>query len=229
MLIGLYLFMPIISPWVEKATKKELKTVLWIWVFTTTLPYIQMAAPYLGYKGYGGNPLLLGGCDWNAFTTFHYFSGFVGYLLLAHYLVKYPLNWSWKKIAVVSIPMWIVGYAVSSYGFILTQEFFPGDYAKLEVIWFFTGINVLMMTFPFFVVFQKIKIRPSHFLSSMSKATFGVYLAHFVVVHIIYELVYPNVEIHAGVKLPLIAVISFVLCMAVISLLRKIPLMRKLT
>ena len=64
-----------------------------------------MAAPALGYIGNWGNMDILGVCDWNAFGSFYYVSGFIGYLILAHYLVKYPLQWSWRKTLAIGIPM----------------------------------------------------------------------------------------------------------------------------
>ena len=36
---------------------------------------------------------------------FYNFSGFLGYMVLAHYLTKYPLAWSWKKTLSITIPV----------------------------------------------------------------------------------------------------------------------------
>ena len=68
-----------------------------VWGAALLLPYVEVAAPLLGYAGNGGNMGLWGVCDWNAYGTFYYFSGFVGYLVLAYYLVRYPLRWSWRR------------------------------------------------------------------------------------------------------------------------------------
>lgn len=97
MLVGLYLFMPIMSAWLTQARRKDVKIFLGIWIFSMTLPYIQMLAPALGYEGNYGNMGILGVCDWNPYGMFYNFSGFLGYMVLAHYLTKYPLAWSWKK------------------------------------------------------------------------------------------------------------------------------------
>lgn len=97
MLVGLYFIIPIFHVWLERATRKDIKLFLSIWGISLFLPYIKMAAPALGYIGNWGNMDILGVCDWNAFGSFYYVSGFIGYLILAHYLVKYPLQWSWRK------------------------------------------------------------------------------------------------------------------------------------
>ena len=188
MLIGLYLIMPIISSWLAQSSQKEIKTVLYIWGATLFLPYIKMVAPMLGYAGNYGHTGLLGECDWNVYGTFYYVSGFIGYLILAYYLKRYPLDWSWKKMALICLPMFAVGYTVTSVGYIITNNYFPGNYAYLEILWYFTGINVFMMTFPIFVAVQKLNIKSRKWLSQAAKLTFGVYLCHFTFTFLSYDL-----------------------------------------
>jgi len=43
--------MPIISGWLEKVSKKELKLFLGIWGISLIAPYVKMFAPALGYQG----------------------------------------------------------------------------------------------------------------------------------------------------------------------------------
>lgn len=187
MLIGLYLIIPIISGWMQHASQKDVKLFLSIWVIALCIPYVKMLAPVLGFQGYFGNKGILGVCDWNEYGTFYYFSGFIGYLILANYLTRYPLNWSWKKMLAITIPMFIVGYIVTSYGYILTQKFSPGNYVNLEIVWYFAGVNVFMMTFPLFVIVQKLNIPSSAWMSKLASLTFGIYLCHYVFVTISYD------------------------------------------
>lgn len=223
MLVGLYLILPIVSAWVNTAPQRDMKRFLWIWVFTTTLPYIQLVAPVLGYTGNYGNMNLLGMCDWNLYGTFHYFSGFLGYIILAYYLVRFPLNWSWRKVFAVSLPLWILGYAITAGGFIITQKYSPGSFAALEIIWYFTGVNVLMMTFPVFIIMQKIKVRPSALLTKIASLTFGIYLCHFLLVQVSYDVIYPYIPIAPYLQIPLIALASFLMSLALTWLLSKLP------
>lgn len=188
MLIGLYVIMPILSSWLVQATQKELKTLLYIWGITLVLPYVKMVAPLLGYTGNYGHMGLFGECDWNVYGTFYYISGFIGYLILAYYLKNYPLNWSWKKMALICIPMFAVGYAITSVGYVITNAYFPGNYAYLEILWYFAGINVFMMTFPVFIAIQKLNMRSRKWLSYAAKLTFGIYLCHFTFTFLSYDL-----------------------------------------
>ena len=171
MLIGLYLIMPLISPWLERASRRELQRVLAIWGVTLLLPYVKMLAPALGYMGNYGNTGLYGVCDWNEFGTFHYVSGFAGYLVLAFYLVKFPPAWNWRKTLGICIPTFLAGYLATGLGYVVMQKHFPGNYAYLEIVWYFAGINVFMMTAPVFILVQKAASRPRAWLSRLAGAS----------------------------------------------------------
>lgn len=227
MLIGLYLFMPIISAWLKQAEKKDVQWFLWIWIISMCLPYVQMAGPLLGYTGNYGNMGLWGICDWNAYGMLYYFSGFLGYVVLAYYLVQYPLNWNWSRTLGIAIPMFLIGYIITAGGFILTQKYFPGSYANLEIIWYFSGINVFMMTFAVFIIMQKVKIKSSPLLTKAAGLTFGIYLCHFIIVQLGYDLIYPNIPMPAAIKILLLAVFSFTISYIITWLLSLNKITRK--
>lgn len=188
MLLGLYLIMPVIGPWLASASRRDMLTVLKVWGITLIVPYIKLFAPAAGYLGNYGNMDILGGCDWNAFSTFYYVSGFIGYLILAVYLKRFPLQWSSTKLFSVMAPLFILGYAITAGGYVWLQERYPGDYAYLKIIWYFCGINVFMMTLPVFVAFQRLAPRGGKFLSGLASLTFGIYLCHFFFVMVAYDL-----------------------------------------
>ncbi len=227
MLIGLYLFMPIIGAWLKQASKKDIQWFLRIWIISMCLPYLQMLAPLLGYNGNYGNMGLLGVCDWNPYGMFYYFSGFLGYVVLSYYLTHHPLSWDWKRTLSVAIPLFAIGYAITSGGFILTQEYYPGSYANLEIIWYFSGINVFLMTFSVFIIMQKIKVKSSPFLKKTAALTFGIYLCHFIFVQLGYDLIYPNIQVPPFLKIVMIAVFSFAVSLLVIWLMSLNKITRK--
>lgn len=110
------------------------------------------------------------------------------------------------------------------------NERFPGNYAYLEILWLFSGINVFMMTFPIFIAIQKIEVKPRPWLSRMASMTFGIYLCHFVFVQMgydLYEHILPN-AVPTLVRIPLNAITVFVVCYAFVRLLSTNKLTRKL-
>lgn len=73
-LAGLYLLTPIISPWLAKASRRELQFYLLLWAITLCYPLLQLL---LNINATPTGPL-------------YYFTGYAGYFLLGHYLHKYP-------------------------------------------------------------------------------------------------------------------------------------------
>lgn len=225
MLLGLYLVMPVISSWLREASERDIRNFLSVWFITLFLPYLKLFAPSFGYLGNYGNMDILGGCDWNGFSTFYYVSGFIGYLIMAYYLKTYPLQWSVSKLACVFVPMFVVGYAITAGGYVWMQQLHPGDYAYLEIIWFFTGINVWMMTVPLFIAVQKMNFRSRRWMSALASLTFGIYLCHFFFVMVAYD-AFNRDYLPAIVRIVLMAVSVFAVSAALTWLLSRSRLTR---
>ncbi len=227
MLVGIYLIIPIIAPWLAQASKRDIRRFLYIWGVTLVLPYVQLLAPALGYTGNYGNMGLLGVCEWNPYGMFYYFSGFLGYIVLAHYLVRFPLEWSWNRTLTIAITSFLVGYVITALGFIAIQKYYPADYAYLEILWYFSGVNVFMMTFPIFIVVQKLNANASTLVNRIAALTFGVYLCHFLVVQFGYDVIHTYIPLPPYLQIPLIALLSFALTLGVVWLLGTNKLTKK--
>lgn len=170
LLIGLYLYLPIFSAWVEKASEKAKLWFLVAWGITGLLPYYyQFVSPYIW-----------GGCAWNSFNMFYYFAGFNGYLLLGHYLRNH--DWSWSKTLSVCIPMFLAGYMVTFFGFRHMTALPQCTDEMLELFFTYNSLNVIMMTIPFFLIAKKVKVRSEliqRMLANLTVCGFGIYMIHY--------------------------------------------------
>ena len=147
LLIGLYLYLPVFSAWVEKASEKAKLWFLLAWGVSTLLPYYyQFVSPYVW-----------GGCSWNSFNMLYYFAGFNGYLLLGHYLRNH--DWSLNKILLVGIPMFLIGYVVTFFGFRYVTALPEYSEELLELFFTYCSLNVVMMTVPVFLLMKKVDVR----------------------------------------------------------------------
>jgi surface polysaccharide O-acyltransferase-like enzyme len=202
MLIGVYLLMPILSPWAEKVGKKELQVYLGIWLFTTLLPLIRdwvstdsLAITY-GPTGIPRQALfpLWGEASWNGYGLFYYLSGFIGYLLLGLYFRKFVGELSWKKTLTIALPCWTAGFAIVFGGFLrrvseTSEGVFPTEgIIDLAVYWETTWCNdtigVALMTIAWILLFKKTTSAGCFYnkvLLPVSKASYGIYLAHLLV------------------------------------------------
>lgn len=227
MIIGVYLFIPIVGAWLVKASQRDIKRFIMIWGISLFLPYIQLLAPLFGYAGNYGDMGLLGVCTWNAYGSFYYFSGFLGYIVLAHYLMRFPLNWHWGRTFAVAIPLFLVGYLITLFGYVLMQKYYPANYTYLEIIWYFSGINVFLMTFAVFIIVSKLKIGSSPWLSKIASLTFGIYLCHFVIVQAGYDLIYTHLHVPPYLQIPVIAIFTFAISLCITWLMSKSSLLRR--
>ena len=202
MLLGVYLLMPLLSPWAEKVEKKELQIYLGICLFTTMIPLIRdWAAGGATTVIYGPSGLprqalfpLWGEASWNAYGTFYYFSGFIGYLLLGLYFRKFVGEISWKKTLGIAIPCYIAGFAISFGGFLrrvyeTAEGAFPVGGLVEKAVWWETTwcndtIGVVLMAIAWILVFKKIKAEGRFYknvLLPVSKASYGIYLMHLLI------------------------------------------------
>lgn len=228
MLFGLYLFLPIIGNWLQNTSKQNIQRYLIIWVFTLFLPYIEHIAPALGYSGNFGNYGILGVCDWNTQGTFYYFAGYMGYMVLAYYLRKYPLNWNWKVTLVFTSILFLAGFAITFMGTLNVLKSPDNRYKNIEVVWNFVGINVFLMTVALFILFQKIKVKKRAWVTRLSSLTLGVYLCHFVLVQLFYDLLHPiSGGIPAFFRILLIASCTFISTVIVVFIISRSKILRR--
>ncbi|MDE5945110.1 MAG: acyltransferase family protein [Rikenella sp.] len=226
MLAGLYLILPIVSPWVEQASRRDLKRFLYLWGFTLFIPYLRVLAPLVGYVGNYGHLGILGECDWNPFGTFYYVSGFLGYLILGYYLNRFPSERSKRQIRLRSALCFATGYALTCGGYLLAQRYFPGDYSYLEVPWFFTGFSVFLMTYGVFTALRTVRLSGERTVGRMgclAGLTFGIYLCHFFIVQVGYDLISAYVPLPPYLQIPIIALVAFGVSAGVVWLLQKLP------
>lgn len=224
MLLGIYLIIPIVSRWLESASKKDIETVLYLWGFSLLVPYITYFSPELGFKGNYGVVGLWGVCSWNPFGTFYYVSGFMGYMLLAHYLTRWPVRCGTARLAAMTIPMFIIGYAVTALGYASMME--SENWILIEMYWSFCSINVLMMTLPIFLWVERSQVKGSPLLSKLAMMSFGVYLCHFSLVQWGYE-VFWTTGFPAWIRLLLNAMASTAISYLIVWLMVKSSLLKR--
>ena len=199
LLIGLYLYLPVFSAWVEKASDKAKLWFLGAWAVTLLLPYYnQFVAQYLW-----------GTCSWNAFGMLYYFAGFNGYLLLGHYLRN--LDWSLGKILAIGLPMFVIGYAVTFFGFRYITALPEFSDEMLELFFTYCSLNVVMMTIPVFMLCKKVNFRSEGIRKALANLTlcgFGIYMIH-------YFFTGPSVllvralGVPLGIQIPVASVLAF--------------------
>ena len=225
MIAGVYLLMPMLSPWAEKVSRKGELTFLVLWLFTTLVPFFRQMSIALT-----GSNELWGEANWNEFGMLYYFSGFVGYLVMGHYFKKWVPELSWKRTLLVAVPLWIVGYAITAGWFWAVM---PHDYpvnapiglaVYMEQSWRFPSFGVALTVIGYFLVIRKITYSGAFYnriLLPLSKASYGTYLMHMIFVVLYCGLFRPIVS--TGECILLTAVATFATASLLSVLCSKIP------
>lgn len=202
MLIGLYIMMPLLSPWAEKVGKKELGIYIGIWLATTLVPLVRDAVSgheFTGIYGPTGIPNfarfpLWGECSWNVYGSFYYISGLIGYLFVGLWLRKFGSGITDRQAFAAGIPCFAAGALIVGGGFIRrvlasAAGSFPVDTEILEGAWWETtwgydSFGVAIMTIGAILMTSRISADGKFYrriISPVSKASYGMYLGHMAV------------------------------------------------
>jgi len=212
-LISLYLFIPIISPWIKKATAKEERFFIGLFALSTCMPYLN--------RWFGE---VWGQCFWNEYHMLWYFSGYLGYLVLAHY-IRVNLTWNRSKRLSIGIILMVVGAALTIYSFYV--QAIPGETHSTPVIeigWAFCTINCVILTAGTFLMFSCIE-RPNspRLITEMSKLSYGIYLMHIFWLGLWVGVFKYTLELPTVAAIPCIAVTTFICCFITTKIISYIP------
>lgn len=212
-LISLYLFIPIISPWLRRATAKEERFFILLFAISTCMPFL--------HRWFGE---LWGECFWNEFHMLWYFSGYLGYLVLAHYIRKH-LTWNRKKRLWVGTVMLVAGAAVTMWSF-YTQAV-PGvihSTPVIEIGWAMCTINCVVTTAGTFLLFTCIKAETApKLITDMSKLSYGVYLMHIFWLGLWVSVYKDSLALPTAAAIPAIALTTFVSCFITAKVIALLP------
>jgi len=200
-LIGLYLFAPIISPWLEKTTKSEIKLFLVLWGISLLIPVLNgyMNIPY-GY-----------------YSVLCYFSGYLGYFVLGYYMHNYPQKISlFSTLLLIGMP--ILAYAVCKH-FNLKSDFNT---------YYYLSIFSAPMTLGWFLLLKKLfenvdLKRGNGLIRSLSNACFGIYLVHLLIMrNVLWEI--DALSSYGGIlQIVLTSFLTLFLSYFIVYLLLKLP------
>jgi surface polysaccharide O-acyltransferase-like enzyme len=206
LLIGLYLFIPILSRFVRNATEKEILYFLAIWFLT-----ILISKPYL--------------TQFDTAVDLRYFTGYIGYLVLGYYL-------AYKRFTIpyLAFPALLIFAACVV---LITCGTYYLQIKDHELSTFFyepIGPFVVALSASVFLAAKNIKVKMKPIFNTIflnaGKYTLGIYLIHALVLNILelnnitYDIFNPIVSI------PLVALLCFIISWVVIYILGKTPLLK---
>jgi len=161
-LLGLYLVVPLISPWVKQASKRSVEILLLAWLIIGVYPFISLFYG-IGY-GQPAQLSIIGGLY-----------GFFGYFIMGYYFMHWPLKKrNRKEIAtVISLLLCLSAVGIALFGPALRNNVagcLLDDLAVNNMAWF-------SLIFALFSFIPQLKGRWQKAISFLGRGVFGAYLA----------------------------------------------------
>lgn len=212
-LFSLYLFIPFISPWLSKATAREERFFIVLFLISTCIPFLNR---WCGE--------VWGQCFWNQYHMLWYFSGYLGYLVMAHY-IRVHLTWDRKTRLVRGMALMAAGAAITIWSFYVQAV--PGvthSTPEIEIGWAFCTINCVMLTAGAFLMFTCIKAKKApKIITDLSKLSYGMYLMHIFWLGMWAGVFKSVLALPTVAAIPGIAICTFVCCYITAKVISLIP------
>lgn len=212
-LIGLYLFIPVISPWLRRATAREELAFICLFVLSTCIPYLNR---WCGE--------VWGQCFWNEYHMLWNFSGYLGYLVLAHY-IRVHLTWSRAQKFWCGLAAMVVGAVLTIMSFYVQAT--PGvvhETPVIEIGWAFCTINCVILSAGTFLLFTCIESKSVPWLvGELSRLSYGMYLMHIFFLGLWVTVFKTSLALPTVAAIPCIAVSTFVSCFVASKIISLVP------
>lgn len=201
-LAGLYLLAPVLSAWLEKASRKDLQTVLALWGVTLCYPILEQ---WIDINE--GNTGIL-----------YYFGGYVGYFILGFYLKKYPASFSLPVAACIAALGVVVLFLTKYYG--IEVDFY-------RMFWYLSLFIVAICVAIWKSVVGlaiRVALIPNVIITRIANISFGIYLCHILIMR---ELLW-HMDLISGIgnyllQTAVVFILTFIMSFAVCELLSQLP------
>ena len=211
MIIGLYLFSPILSKWIQNSSLKEIEYFLLVWVFISILQFLDINTIINDY--------------------FRYFTGTIGYFVLGYYLAfkdsKYLRS---RKFGLF---LFVLGTLICIIGT------FAGSYLVGKPCFLFFGVgeitpNACLQAIGLFIIikntnFEKLSDKVNSFAVLISLESYGVYLCNILIIRLLQTFSIFSIEGNALIAIPGVFIITFIFSNVLIYVMSKIPILNKFT
>ena len=210
MIMGVYLYIPIITPWIQTAKKEHFYYYFVIWIISSFSCYIHLF--------YGD---VWGHAFWNSTNLVQSFLGDFGYAVLGAFI---KLHLKENNLYILGLILYLIGTGVTMFGY-----FFMRDAATttkdIEITWQFDSTNLVASSFGIFLLLRKIECKNetiSKIFNDIALKSYGMFLIHVFFVDLIKYL------LDALNQFPLwcifvVAILTFITSYLVIKMISYIP------
>jgi surface polysaccharide O-acyltransferase-like enzyme len=201
-LIGLYLFTPILRVFVARASLRDLYYFCGLWfVVVPVFSFVQEFTPVkIGFELY-------------------FIAGYSGYFMLGYLLGKLQFT----RVQLYGLAFLFLAFSIGTtvLDHLVKSEYFVG----------YLSMNIVLMTAFAFILLREVQIGDAvnAVLAPLSRASFGIYLIHVIVLAELEKLPLISGWFSAGsavYMIPLLGLFVFLVSYIVVAIIQKIPVLR---
>jgi surface polysaccharide O-acyltransferase-like enzyme len=222
LLIGLYLLTPLIRVVVAHADLKLIKYFLIIWfIGTAIVPMFKLYTP------------LIESINWFDSTIFTQ-TGLIGYFILGAYITKLKIR---KPLLYLTF---IGSSLITIFGTYFIVRSIGGKY--WQFFYDYTSFNIIFATISLFLILYSLPIpkkfpKASKTLRIIGASTLGIYLLHYIPLEVLqkglihigdFQLKLSVSNVNPIIQLPLVSILTMLICIAIILPAKKVPILRRL-
>ncbi len=198
-MIGLTLFIPVISPFIKQASRRQLEYFIILWLCSGILIYVKFFTDF--------------GSEVN--TVVGQFHGYLGYMISGYYLYRYPLRES-KGAQKISIGIFLL---VCTVALPIRLYLFTSRYGVSDTLYQDMSVNVMTWSIIIFALLCHIKYRQNYIskiIGCLSRYSYGMYLCHYAILTYV---ILPNQDEipFKYISIPCLAIISSLLLTMILS------------
>jgi surface polysaccharide O-acyltransferase-like enzyme len=201
MVLGIYLFIPVLNKWVMSSTEKELLYFIFIWLFVLiiNIPQLVFIKPVI---------------------DFSYFSGFIGYPVLGYYLSRF---FNYKNTRGFALLFIIAGISVTITGtWLLTKR----DSVFNESFYNYLSPNVLLASAGIFLFFKSFENRNNKLnpvINFIAAYSYGIYLSHILVLFYLSKIGIGPLFINPIAGILVTSILCLLASSGIVYLINKLP------
>lgn len=202
MIIGIYLFFPILNSWVNKASKRQLEYFISIW-------FISCLISSYNLEGFFLNLDILS------------FSGYMGYTVLGFYLGNFVKKGNYSLI------FYLLGALITIFG---TRYLSIIDNQYNELFYNYLSPNVILMSIGVFGLFVNLNLKNKRvqlMLSEISDYSFGIYFCHPLILLVLSKMKIDYMSFGPVFGFLITTILCILLSYILIYVLRKITILKE--
>jgi surface polysaccharide O-acyltransferase-like enzyme len=200
LIIGIYLFVPVINKWIINGSKQEIQYFLGIWIVT-----LFMTLPFM--------------VEFQSGVELVYFSGYLGYTVLGYFLYRYAKNYSPGLALFTYVAGVLITASTTFYTSKLNSAFTQSYYGYLTP-------NVALASVGIFMYFKSISFKTA-FLNKLflylGHHSLGIYLVHVLILRQMLRIDIEWQDYNSFTGVIILTILNLLISSFLIFLLNRIP------